>query len=152
MMIQVTTVSALATAIGIALNDYRRGRQSSRCEHLLIQGLHRAKIAQPVLNRHMVSVKQTEMEGLLENMRTAADVLLEALAAEKQAVDRVREGPANDPTLFGQWAASRRTDERAHDAYNQAVQEYREFVQSLAPPLRAEACKRGYAMMIVARA
>jgi hypothetical protein len=149
MMIQATTVSALATAIGIALNNYRRRRQSRRREHVLIQGLHRANITRPVVNRRLVSMRQSEMEGLLERVSTTADILLEALAAEKLAVDRVREGPANDLFLFEEWQACRRADERAHDAYNLATQEYREFVQSLAPPLRAEADRRGYTVMIV---
>jgi len=148
MIIQVTTVSALATAIGIAINNYRRQRQSRRREQILIQGLHRANIAQPVRNRHLVSVRQSEMEGLLENVRTAADVLLVALDAEKQAWAKACAAPANAPLLFEEWSASRRADEQEHEAYNLAVQEYREFVQSLAPPLRAQAAKRGDVVMI----
>jgi hypothetical protein len=138
MMIQVTTVSALATAIGLALNNYRRRRQSRHREH--------------ILNRHLVSVKQSEMEGLLENVRIAADVLLAALDAEKQEWANVCAAPVNDPLVFEEWSASRRADEEAHQAYNLAVQEYREFVQSLAPPLRAQATKRADTAMILARA
>jgi hypothetical protein len=152
MIIQVTTVSALSTAVGIALQNYRRRRQSRRREDILVQGLHRANISNPVMNRHLVSARQSEMEGLLENVRAAADVLLAALAAEKQAGGKVCEASADDPSLFAEWSSSRRADERAQEAYDLAVQEYREFVQSLAPPLRGAAAKRGYTVMILARA
>jgi hypothetical protein len=152
MMIQVTTVSALATAIGIALSNYRRSRQSRHREQILIQGLHQANISQAVPNRHLVSVRQSEMEGLLENVRIAADGLLAAFAAEKEASVKLSAAPENNPALFEEWSASRRADEQAHEDYDLAIQEYREFIQSLAPPLRAKAAKRADTVMILARA
>jgi hypothetical protein len=152
MMLQITTVSAVATAIGVALNSYRRRRRSRRREDVLIQGLHRANITRPVMYRHLVSARQSEMERLLENVSTAADVLLTALAGEKGAEGRVRQGPPNDPSLFEEWSSSRRAVDREQEVYNLTLQEYTEFVESLAPPLRAGAAKRGYTMMIVARA
>lgn len=91
------------------------------------------------------------METLLANVRTAADTLVAALGAEQQVGSRVCGPDAQAPSLFEEWAASRRADEQAHEVYNQAVQEYREFVHSLAPPLRAEAAQRGYSAMMAAR-
>jgi hypothetical protein len=152
MVIQLCLGSAAATAAGIALNYYLQRRESRRREQLLIHGLQRATIEWPMLNRHLISSRRLEMETLLANVRAAADALVTALAAEEQVGAKVCASDASDRSLFDQWQSTRRVDEQAHEVYNQAVQEYREFLHSLAPPLRAEAAKRGCIAMTLARA
>jgi len=53
---------------------------------------------------------------------------------------------------FLQCRVSRSLAERAQGDYYEAVGQYREFVQSLAPPLRAKAAERGFTAMTLARA
>jgi hypothetical protein len=152
MVIQLGIGSAAATAAGIALSHYQQRRESRRREQLLIQGLHKANIEWPMLNRHLVSARRQEMETLLTNVRDAATALVAALAAEEQVGAKACASDASDRSVFEQWQTTRRVDEQAHEVYNQAVQEYREFLHSLAPPLRAEAAKRGCIAMTLARA
>jgi hypothetical protein len=152
MVIQLCIWAVVATAAAITLNYYHQRRRSRRREQLLIRGLHRANIECPKLNRRLVSTRQSEMETLLANVKAAADTLVAALAAEEQVGARACASDAKDRSLFEEWEATRRADEEAHEVYNQAVQEYREFLHSLAPPLRAEAAKRGFTAMTIARA
>jgi hypothetical protein len=150
MIIQLTIVSALAAATGVGIISHRRRQESKRRGQLLMQGLHQAIAAEP-LSRHLISGRQSEMEALLAAVRAAADALVAALEAEKER-GRVYEADPEDASLFEDWTESRRANEQAHEAYNQAVQEYRDFVQSLAPPQQAEATERGYSAMGLARA
>jgi hypothetical protein len=133
--------------------NYRRERlRSKRREQLMIQGLQQATTEWQGLNRGFVSGRQLEMEILLTNVKTAADALVAALAAEAELGALLCESDGKDPSLRLQWEASRRTGEQAHEVYNEGIQEYREFVQSLAPPLRLQAAQRGYQVMTIARA
>jgi len=149
MIMALSVGSALATAMGVWLNYRQERRQSKRREQLLIQGLHQANTEWQG-NRCLVSGRQLEMEVLLTNVKTAADSLVAALAAEEELGALLCESDGKDPSLRVQWEASRKVGEEAHDVYIEAVQEYREFVQSLAPPLRLQAAQRGYQVMTIA--
>ena len=155
MMFQIYVASAAATAAGIWLTSCQqrqRRRESMRWQQILIRGLQQVNSGPPVSQRRFASANQSEMEALLANIRIAAEALVTALAVEQQVGSEVSMSDPDGRSLFGQWQASRRANERAHDVYNQAVQEYREFLHSLAPPQRAEAARRGCTAMIVARA
>jgi hypothetical protein len=152
MMMQVSIGSAVMTAVGIGMNYYQQRQQSRRREQLLILGMQQANIEWPAMKRQLISTRQLEMETLLANVRTAADGLVAALACEEQTGAQVCAGDRMEPFCFPQWESSRRSAEQAHEDYNRAVQEYREFVHSLAPPQRAEAAKLGCTAMTVAGA
>jgi hypothetical protein len=156
MLIVISVGSAVATAVGLGLKSYQglqksRHRQRLRREHLLIQGLHQAGAERPVANRRLVSTRQSEMETLLLHVRAAADALVAALAVETELGQTFDAAGAQDESLFEQWKLSRRAAEQAQQVYSQAVEEYQEFVQSLAPPLRAKAFERGGSAMALAR-
>ncbi len=151
MVVQLSIASAAATAAGMWLNSYQQRRQSMRREQILVRGLQRVNSESPVSRRKFVSDRQAEMETLLAKLRVAADALVAALDVEGRLGSQVVASDADGSSLFEQWQASRRANERAHDVYNQAVQEYREFLYSLAPPQRAEAAKRGCIAMSIAR-
>jgi|SRR5579863_2128407 hypothetical protein len=146
-----TAAGAAATAAGVWLTSYQQRLRSIRQQQILIRGLKQVNSAPPVSQRQFASANQAEMETLLENIRIAAEELVASLTVEEQIGTEVSTSGPDGRRLFVQWQGSRRANERAHEVYNQAVQEYREFLHSLAPPQRAEAAKRGCIAMIVAR-
>lgn len=152
MLIEISIGAAVSTAVGIRLKNYRRLRQSRRREQLLIQGLHQTSIDRPVLTRRLVSTRQSEMESLLLHVRARGEVLVAALAAEAQLGGTLCAEPTKDESLFEQWKVTRSVAEQAEEAYEQAVEQYREFVQSLPPPMRASAAERGVTAMSIAHA
>lgn len=137
MVMEISVGSAVATAVGVWLRYHQARRQSRRREQLLIQGLHQANTEWQGLNRFLVSGRQLEMEILLTNVKTAADALVAALVAEEGLGAKLCESDGNDPSLRVQWEAGRRAGEQAHEVYNQAIQEYREFVPSPGPATTA---------------
>ncbi len=152
MLIQMIIVSALATAFGIGLNNYRQRLRCRRSGEAPDRGTSPPIRSGPPSSAGWFRRTNWKTEALLLNLRIASDALVTALAVEENLGAQVYASDGKDQSLFEQWTASRRADEQAHEAYNLAVQEYREFVQSLAPPLRAQAAERGYSAMAVAGA
>ena len=150
MVIQTSIASAVTSAVGFGLMNYMRQRESRRLgRQLLIEGLHQASMErQPA----PCSPQPSEMEVLLDAVGKAAAALLQALAAEEQLKDAPGMSNMNSPDLVEQWQMTRSLTEQAQRDYYQAVGQDREFVHSLAPPLRPKAAARGCVAMTLARA
>jgi hypothetical protein len=155
MIVQISIGSAaVAIAVGIGLMHHLRQQECRRRErHLLIEGLHQASIERrPVLRCPPASTRQSEMEELLDVVGKAAAALAQALAVEEQLGAKLYAAGTTSPSLFEQWRVSRSSVERAQQEYHKTVEQYREFVHSLAPPLRSKAAARGCVAMTLARA
>ena len=101
-------------------------------------------------NNHPISTPVLEMETLLDDIRNATDMLLNALAAEEAA-------RAGSPSLRNhgeseaEQIAKRRVDsEKTQREYYESVERYRHFVGSLALPLQADAVQRGLEVITLA--
>jgi len=91
------------------------------------------------------------MEQLLAEIRTAADLLVCALANEEglRRMALETQDPAEDSQIE-RLQMYRERAEQLQAEYYDSVERYREFVQSLAPPLRAKAAERGQDVMTLA--
>jgi hypothetical protein len=136
MLIELSVTCAIGAVIAREVQR-RRGirRDGQRRQHLMIQALRQTDTDQRAFKRPHRSVTGAEMERLLSQLRAAADILVDALAQEDAS------GPGD------QWSAARLAVSQAQEVYDQAVCEYREFVQGLPVPLRAKAAERGIAAM-----
>jgi hypothetical protein len=97
-----------------------------------------------------VPTPELEMERLLDGIRDATQTLLSALAAEEAA-------RAGSPALRDQGeseaqqiARMRVNSAKMQSEYYEAVERYRQFVGSLAPPLQVDAVQRGLEVMTLA--
>jgi hypothetical protein len=155
MIIQISIgTAAMAIAVGIGLMNHLRQQECRRRErHFLIEGLHQASIERgPVLRCPPASTRQSEMEKLLDVVGKAAAVLEQLLAVEEQLEAELYAAGTESPSLLEQWKMRRSLVEQAQQEYYKAVEQYREFVYSLAPPLRSKAAARGCVAMTLARA
>jgi hypothetical protein len=153
MIVQISIGSALVTAVGMGLMNHLRQQECRRRERrLLIEGLQQASFErQPVLGSSPSSTRQSEMEELLEVVGKASAALVHALAVEEQWTAKLDGAGTTSPSLLEPWSMSRGLVEQAQQEYYEAVEQYREFVHSLAPPLRPKAAARGCTAMTLAR-
>jgi hypothetical protein len=56
---------------------------------------------------------------------------------------------AESQVVFEHWQIARRAIGQAQETYDQAVNEYREFVQGVPAPLRAKATEKGMVAMTI---
>ena len=143
--------SAFVSAMVVGLKILQR-QKMARCrkQTIFIKGLHQAEHSLQRPRAH-ASASAQEMEQLLTEIRTAADSLVCALANEeglrRMALDT--QDPAEDAHIE-RLQMYRERAEQLQAEYYDSVEKYREFVQSLAPPLRAKAAERGQDVMTLA--
>jgi hypothetical protein len=92
------------------------------------------------------------MAELLDVVAKAAAALVRALAVEEQLGAELDAAGTTAASLVEQWRVSRSMVEQAQQGYYEAVEQYREFVHSLPPPLRSKAAAQGCTAMTLARA
>ena len=97
----------------------------------------------PVETKPNLSDRRLEMELLLFNLGAAGKDLLAALATEAQVGDQFFNPKPDAGSSLEQWVESRQAVLKAQIAYERAANDYRSFINSLAPPLRAVAAARG---------
>ena len=97
----------------------------------------------PVETKPNLSDRRLEMELLLFNLGAAGKDLLAALATEAQVGDQFFNPKPDASSSLEQWVDSRQAVLKAQIAYERAANDYRSFINSLAPPLRAVAAARG---------
>jgi len=84
-----------------------------------------------------------EMELLLFNLVAAGNGLSAALEAEVRVGDQFFNPTPAASSSLNQWIEARQAVLTAQIAYERAAQDYRSFIGSLAPPLRAAAAAKG---------
>jgi hypothetical protein len=82
------------------------------------------------------------MDVLLEELEAVSEALTKALAAEADLGGNYSE-TLNPSSCMARLHEARTQVQRAHEAYIRKANAYRQFVQSLPPPLRAKAIERG---------
>jgi hypothetical protein len=130
----------------------RRNQQNRdlRREQLLIRALQEARSEVWTGSKLHLSDTRLEMELLLMNLRTSAETLTDALAAEAEKGNRAITTDSDGVTCLGQWQDAQSDVEQAQEVYNDALDEYREFLRALPPPLQAKAAERaGFSMEIL---
>jgi len=85
---------------------------------------------------------QAEMEAFLEEVRNAAQQLVEALDRDADLSHRF-DGSPGSLDLLPKFIASRQAVGEAQSAYDDANDKYRQFVASLSPAVRPEAARLG---------
>lgn len=143
--------SAFVSAMVVGLKLLERQKMARfRKQTMLIKGIRQAEQSVHRPRAH-ASASAMEMEQLLTDIRTAADLLVCALATEEglRRMALETQGPA-DNSHIERLQMYRDRAEQLQAEYYECVERYREFVQSLAPPLRAKAAERGQDVMTLA--
>jgi hypothetical protein len=140
------SVFVSAMVVGLKLIE-RQKMARFRQQTIFIKGIRQAENS---LQRPRVhaSASAQEMEQLLAEIRTAADLLVCALSTEEGLRRMTLE--TGDPSQSERLQTYRERAEQLQAEYYDTVERYREFVQSLAPPLRAKAAERGQDVMTLA--
>ena len=143
------SVFVSAMVVGLKLLE-RQKMARFRSQTILIKGIRQAEHSLQRPRAHASATAQ-EMEQLLSDIRTAADLLVCALANEEglRRMALETQDPAEDSQIE-RLQMYRVRAEQLQAEYYESVERYREFVQSLAPPLRARAAERGQDVMTLA--
>jgi hypothetical protein len=132
-------------AIGIAFARRAELRfEQHRRKQLLTQAISELGSDLSIARVPNLSNRRLEMELLLLNLNTRAEILVEALSAETESGQRaIAEDNESSHSYFRRWQESRSAVQQAQEAYAEAIDEFHEFLHSLPPPLRAKAAERG---------
>jgi hypothetical protein len=131
---------------------YTHYRGSQRRGQLLVQALRETGSGPLTPSKAHLSPRRAEMENLLAGLQAASEALAVALETEALTGQAVDNGDGPEPYTLQHWQAARAAVGLAQETYNQAAGDYREFVQTLPPPLRAIAAQRGFVAMTANRA
>ena len=143
LLIAAPLVCAIGSVIARrAEHRFEPHRQSQRHKQLLIQALPELERGLPTTRVPHLSDRRLEMELLLMNVGTKAELLAAALAAEAEAGETIADIDSSQSGLR-RWRTARKAAAQAYDAYAEAINEFHEFLHSLPPPMRARAAERG---------
>lgn len=143
----IVILASAAAVVAVMLAQREKARRAKN-RQVLSKAVCQVTKQPPIGSRKLVSRTTNQMETLLDDIRRATDVLVRALAIEEGV--RVDSGQRGPQALQDQIREKRIASEKAQADYSDSVERYREFVASLAPPLRASAAQRGIEVMTLA--
>jgi len=148
LLLPVESVVLSLMVVGLKIYERHKFAQHRRAT-ILIEALNQTRSRYRPRSHASAGVR--EMESLLGDIRNSADALVCALSMEEEAkriASQVHD--PKDVSPIAHLRMAREHSEKAQGDYYHCVESYRQFVQSLAPPLRAKAEERGRDVMMLA--
>ena len=142
MLIETSAALAAVTAVWLGVHDYKQRQLAKRRDRILVQGLQQVSTDWMEYRSRLESTRIMEMETYLLEVRSTGEYLSGALAAQSRWW-QMRGTTKNQAFILKQWKASQSIAGQAQKAYDEAIEQYQEFVQSLPAALRSKAVERG---------